>query len=155
MERFTISLSDELAAEFDQWIQARHYSNRSEAVRDLLRKEITSDALNNNQAEFSIAALSFVYNHHERHLAERLTRLQHDAHDMVVCSSHVHLDHDNCLENLFLRGATQAIRVFAEMLSAESGVRHSVLNIIPKQVSCQHHHHNGHGYDHQHIHPIS
>lgn len=155
LERFTISLSDELAAGFDRWIQSRQYSNRSEAVRDLLRKEITAETLTHNQAEYGIASVSFVYNHHERNLAERLTTLQHEAHDLVICSTHVHLDHDNCLENLFLRGTTQAIRTFADMLAAEPGARQSKLNMIPVHVSEHHHHHHLHDPDHHHIHPMS
>lgn len=135
MERFTISLSDELAANFDAWIQARGYVNRSEAVRDLLRKEIESERLTSDQATHCVASFSYVYNHHERRLAERLTQLQHDAHDLVVCSTHVHLDHHECLESLFLRGETQAVRGFVERISAEAGVRHSVVNLVPANLA--------------------
>lgn len=148
MERFTISLNDSLAADFDGWIQSRRYSNRSEAVRDLIRKAITTETPLHNQAEHSIATLSFVYNHHERNLAERLTSLQHDAHDLVISSTHVHLDHDNCPESLFLRGTTADILTFADLVTAESGVRHSVINLIPVQLS-------GHHHDHHHVHPMS
>lgn len=148
MERFTISLSDELAAEFDQWIQARGYSNRSEAVRDLLRKEIETKRLVQDQAIHSIATLSYVYNHHERNLAERLTNLQHNAHDLVVSSMHVHLDHDDCLETLFLRGLTQQIRNLADKLSAETGVRHSSLNLVPVKLAALQHAHHAHFHPH-------
>ncbi|MEQ1621094.1 MAG: nickel-responsive transcriptional regulator NikR [Methylococcales bacterium] len=152
MERFTISLSDELAAEFDQWIQDRSYSNRSEAVRDLLRKEIETKRLVKDQAVFSIATMSFVYNHHERNLAERLTSLQHDAHDLVVSSMHVHLDHDDCMETLFLRGLTKQIRNFAEKLSAETGVRHTVINLVPIKLAPLQHTHNDNTHGHYHPH---
>ncbi|MDD1621520.1 MAG: nickel-responsive transcriptional regulator NikR [Methylococcaceae bacterium] len=153
MERFTISLSDELAKEFDQWIQARGYSNRSEAVRDLLRKEIETKRLVQDQAIYGVATLSYVYNHHERNLAERLTNLQHEAHDVVVSSMHVHLDHDDCLETLFLRGMTQKIRGLADRLSAETGVRHSSLNLIPVKLAAIQHSH--HAHSHTHFHPHS
>lgn len=155
MERFTISLSDELAAEFDQWIAARGYSNRSEAVRDLLRKEIETKRLKQDQAIYSIATLSYVYNHHERNLAERLTSHQHDAHDLVVSSMHVHLDHDDCLETLFLRGLTARIRAFADKLSAETGVRHAALSLVPVKMAAVSHQHDHHGHSHSHIHPHS
>jgi len=147
MERFTISLSDELAANFDAWIQARGYVNRSEAVRDLLRKEIESDRLTSDQATHCVASFSYVYNHHERRLAERLTQLQHDAHDLVVCSTHVHLDHHECLESLFLRGETQAVRGFVERISAESGVRHSAVNWVPANLATTD--------SHTHFHPLT
>ena len=153
MERFTISLSDSLAADFDRWLQSRGYTNRSEGVRDLLRKEIESERIIQNQAEYGIATLSYVYNHHERSLAERLTSLQHNAHDLVVCSTHVHLDHDNCLESLFLRGATKTIQEFADALAAEPGVRHSVINLIPVKFE-EHGHHHDHDH-HLHVQPLS
>ncbi len=153
MDRFTISLSDELARDFDQWIQARGYSNRSEAVRDLLRKEVETKRLDQDQAIYSVATLSYIYNHHERNLAERLTNLQHEAHDLVISSTHVHLDHDDCLETVFLRGLTRHIRSFAERLSAETGVRHSAINLVPvKLAPLQHSHHM---HTHAHFHPHS
>jgi CopG family transcriptional regulator, nickel-responsive regulator len=152
VERFTISLSDELAADFDQWIQDRGYSNRSEAVRDLLRKEIEDKRLAEDQAIYSVATLSYVFNHHERNLAERLTNHQHDAHDLVVSSMHVHLDHDDCLETLFLRGLTKQIRHFAEKLAAETGVRHSVINLVPVKMTALQ---SGHVHAHNHFHPHS
>lgn len=153
MERFTISLSDELAADFDQWIAARGYSNRSEAVRDLLRKEIETKRLIKDEAIHGIATLSYIYNHHERNLAERLTNLQHEAHDLVVSSMHVHLDHDDCMETLFLRGMTQRIRSLADKLSAETGVRHSSLNLIPVKMAVLLPEHDHHGHPHAHFHP--
>jgi CopG family nickel-responsive transcriptional regulator len=148
LERFTISLSDELAADFDRWIQARGYVNRSEAVRDLLRKEIESDRLDHDQASHCVASLSYVYNHHERNLSERLAHLQHHAHDLVVCTMHVHLNHDDCLESLFLRGSTEAVRVFSEKICAESGVRHGSVNLVPVDLTASDH-------QHSHFHPLS
>lgn len=148
MERFTISLSDELAADFDQWIAGRGYSNRSEAVRDLLRKELEAKRLDQDQTIYSVATFSFVYNHHERNLAERVTSHQHQAHDLVVSAMHVHLDHDDCLETLFLRGLTQQIRDFAAKLSAETGVRHSALNLIPVKIAALHYAHHAHFHPH-------
>jgi len=148
LERFTSSLSDELAADFDNWIQARGYVNRSEAVRDLLRKETETERLDTDEARYCVASLSYVYNHHERSLAERLTHLQHHAHDLVVCSMHVHLDHEDCLESLFLRGSTEAVRSFAEKLCAESGVRHGSVNLVPVNLVGSDHHHT-------HFHPLT
>ena len=97
------------------------------------------------EAPHCVASLSYVYNHHERQLAERLTDLQHHAHDLVVSAMHVHLDHDHCLETLFLKGATAAVRELADKLGAERGVRHSSLNLIPVDAS-------GHDHDHGHNH---
>jgi CopG family nickel-responsive transcriptional regulator len=140
MERFTISLDESLAREFDALIHARSYANRSEAVRDMLRRELESHRLAREEAPFCVASLSYVYNHHERRLAERLTELQHHAHDLVVSTMHVHLDHDNCLETLFLRGETPEVHAIAEKISAERGVRHASLNLVPVESEGIHQH---------------
>jgi CopG family nickel-responsive transcriptional regulator len=140
MERFTISLDESLAQAFDSLIHDRGYANRSEAVRDMIRRELENHRLESKEAPHCIASLSYVYNHHERRLGERLTDLQHHAHDMVVSSMHVHLDHDNCLESVILRGHTEDVRAFAEKLSAERGVRHGTLNLIPVETEVTPHH---------------
>lgn len=140
MERFTISLDETLAQSFDRLIRERGYANRSEAVRDMIRRELETRRIAKEEAPHCVASLSYVYNHHERRLAERLTDLQHHAHDVVVSSMHVHLDHDNCLETLFLRGHTEEVRAFAEKLIAERGVRHGTLNLIPVEDEAAPHH---------------
>ena len=136
MERFTISLDEPLAREFDDLIRRRGYANRSEAVRDMLRRELEGDRLERDEAPHCVAALSYIYDHHERQLAERLTDMQHHAHDLVVSSMHVHLDHDHCLEALILRGDTADTRRFADQLASERGVRHALLNLIPADVEA-------------------
>lgn len=141
MERITFSLDEDLASQFDTLIRSRGYANRSEAVRDLLRRELEEDRLEREAAPHCVASLSYVYNHHERRLAERLTELQHGAHDLVVSTMHVHLDHDNCLETLFLRGHTVEVRGFAERLVAERGVRHGRLNLVPVEEESALHQH--------------
>ena len=140
MERFTISLDETLAQAFDRLIHERGYANRSEAVRDMIRRELETRRIEKEEAPHCVANLSYVYNHHERRLAERLTDLQHHAHDVVVSSMHVHLDHDNCLETLCLRGHTDEVRTFAEKLIAERGVRHGTLKLIPVEDEATPHH---------------
>ena len=144
MERFTISLDEKLASEFDRLIRERGYLNRSEAVRDMLRGKLDELRLQEAQAPFCVACLSYVYNHHERDLAERLTGLQHDHHDLVVASTHVHLDHENCLETVMMRGRTEVVRRFADAMIAERGVRHGQVNLVPVDAD------NGHGHVHSH-----
>lgn len=142
MERFTISLDEPLACEFDDLIRRRGYANRSEAVRDMLRRELEADRLQRDDAPHCVAALSYIYDHHARQLADRLTDMQHHAHDLVVSAMHVHLDHDHCLETLILRGDTNATRQFADALAAERGVRHAQLNLVPADLehASQHTH---------------
>jgi len=157
MERFTISLDEDLAHAFDQLIARRGYSNRSEAVRDLLRRQLENDRLDQDEAEYCIANLSYVYNHHQRTLAERLVQIQHDHHDLAVSTLHAHLDHENCLECAILRGPTAAVRDFAHAMMAESGVRHGQLNLISLDVD-EHEHVHGHRHGagghhpHRHVH---
>ncbi len=144
MERITISLDEDLAREFDALIERRGYSNRSEAVRDLLREHLEvarRDAI--GSTGHCVANLSYVYNHHERDLAERLTTLQHEHHDLTVATTHAHLDHDNCLESVILRGPTRAVRAFADALTAERGVRHGQVNVVSVEVASSAH---AHGY---------
>ena len=130
MERFTISLDERLAAQFDAWMAGRGYANRSEAVRDLLRAEIDKARLHSAAGKHCVACLSYVFNHHERDLAERLTSLHHEHHDLTISTMHAHLDHDHCLETAILRGRTEQVSQFADQVCAERGVHHGRLNII-------------------------
>jgi CopG family transcriptional regulator, nickel-responsive regulator len=152
MERFTISLDKDLARQFDALLKRKGYRNRSEAVRDMLRGDLESARLDNDESLHCVAALSYVYNHHVRALAERLTSLQHDNHDLVLSSMHVHLDHDNCLETVILRGKTKAVRAFANSLIAEPEVRHGQINLISVDVEGgnvrSYKHVNTHGHSH-------
>jgi CopG family nickel-responsive transcriptional regulator len=154
MERFTISLDAKLAKAFDRLIRAKGYRNRSEAVRDLLRQQLGDDLLAREEAPYCVATLSYIYDHHERDLAERLTAVQHRHHDLTVSTMHAHLDHDNCIETVILRGPTAAVRAFADSIRAERGVRHGALNLVPADVDAgrQHHHHHDHPHDHDHDH---
>jgi CopG family nickel-responsive transcriptional regulator len=141
MERFTISLDEELAEAFDRLIAQRGYRNRSEAVRDVLRAQLESDRFGQDKARYCVGNLSYVYNHHERELAARLVQLQHNYHDLAVSTMHAHLDHENCLESVILKGPTSAVRQFAEALIAERGVRHGKLNLISVEPQGQPHYH--------------
>ena len=150
MERFTISLSEALAKQFDDLIHRKGYENRSEAVRDLVRSELENFRLQQEEAPFCVAALSYVYNHHARDLAERLTNIQHEHHHLVLSSMHVHLDHDTCMETLILRGATPQVSTLANLLMAESEVRHGRLNLVPVDMNQYHEHKPAQGHDHDH-----
>lgn len=147
MERFTISIDDDLARDFDGWIAARGYDNRSEAIRDVLRAHLAQVREREDADGLCVANLSYVYNHHERDLAERLAERQHARHDLVVATLHVHLDHENCLESAVLQGPVTAVRALAASLTAEPGVRHGHLNLVAVE-QADHHAHGGHGHRH-------
>jgi CopG family nickel-responsive transcriptional regulator len=153
MQRFTISLDDTLATAFDDFIARRGYANRSEAVRDLIRAELQNADLGDPPARLHcVGCLSYVYNHHERELAERVTSLQHAHHDLTVSSMHAHLDHDHCLETVMLRGPADAVRRFADSLCAQRGVHHGHLNLIAVDLHYPHAHEHGASHAHPHSH---
>ncbi|MCK6382999.1 MAG: nickel-responsive transcriptional regulator NikR [Rhodocyclaceae bacterium] len=151
MERFTISLDEKLAKEFDRLIRERGYDNRSEAVRDILREKLEANRLAREEAPDCIAALSYIYNHHERDLAERLTAQSHAHHDLVVSTMHAHLDHDHCMETTILRGPTKDVHAFANAVMAERGVRHGALNLVPADLNVGRKHRHGQHRGHSHL----
>jgi CopG family nickel-responsive transcriptional regulator len=145
LDRFTISLDSELAEDFDALISLKGYANRSEAVRDLIRQALESSRQSSGKSKHAVAVVSYVYNHHEKTMAERITNTHHEHHDLVVSSTHVHLDHDNCLEAVFLKGKTEEVTHFANHLTAMAGVRHGSMNLISADIQTRKHSHALHG----------
>jgi CopG family nickel-responsive transcriptional regulator len=129
MQRVTMSLDDALAAAFDVLIAEQGYTSRSEAMRDQLRRAVEARRIDQAQGA-CVANLSFVYNHHIRALAQRLTEIAHDHHDLIISTMHVHLDHENCLETTVLKGETVRVRALADSLRAERGVTFAELNLF-------------------------
>lgn len=150
MERFTISLDQHLATAFDELIKERRYTTRSEAVRDILRTHLQSAREQRDAKGTCVANLSYVYNHHERELAERLTRIQHAHHDLTISTMHAHLDHEQCIETVMLKGPVKRVREFAQEMIAERGVRHGKLNLISVAPGESHSHG---GITHRHLKP--
>lgn len=154
MERFTISLDDELAHQFDAHMANHGYATRSEAVRDLIRRELENHRQPQDSERY-VGCVCYVYAHHERNLAARLAQLQHDAHDLVVATMHVHLNHRDCMETLFVQGAAQSARAFAQRLVAERGVRHGMVHLLSLIDTGDAHVHVGqadHELPHEHSH---
>jgi CopG family nickel-responsive transcriptional regulator len=145
MKRLTMSLDDQLADAFDAIVRERGYENRSEAFRDLLRQDLGQARLAEAPDGPCVATLGYVYNHHQRQLAARLTDLQHDHHELTVSTMHAHLDHAHCVETLILRGRTNEVRAFAQSVIAQPGVTHGHLQVIP--MTSEGHH------GHEHLHP--
>lgn len=144
MRRLTISLDDDLAATFDELMHEKGYQNRSEAFRDLLRGELGKSTFKQGAAKYCVGVLSYVYNHHERHLASRLTSMHHDHHDVTISTTHAHLDHESCIETVILRGPTREVMAFAESVIAAKGVRHGKFNLIPVAAEVGGHAHRHH-----------
>jgi len=153
MERITMSLDSTLAEQFDNFISENGYTNRSEAMRDLIRQQLEKERLGQSEDGYCVASLSYVYNHHELELASRITGVHHHHHELHLSSVHVHLDHDNCLEIAILRGSIKDIREFANAVMAERGVRHGKLNMVPIDMAEASHSHDG--SPHFHSHPLT
>jgi CopG family transcriptional regulator, nickel-responsive regulator len=151
VERITISVDEKLAEEFDALIKQRGYQNRSEAFRDVLRKYIETSRVAEAKATHCVASVSYVYSHHERQLATRLTDYQHAHHDLTVASMHAHLDHEYGIETLLLRGRIDAVQSCADTILAERGVRHGAINLIPVDGTANKHTHAKFG-THMHTH---
>jgi len=143
MERITITIDDELLETVDTLVRERGYPNRSEAIRELVRESASRIHAKAGRAP-CVATLSYVYDHHTRELAQRLTSSQHDHHEIGIATTHVHFDHDSCLEVAILRGPIDTVRKLADSISTQRGVRHSNLHIIPvKTVAHRHSHEPG------------
>jgi CopG family nickel-responsive transcriptional regulator len=95
-------------------------------LRDLIRARLVEERVQDEDAG-AVGVLSLVYDHHQRELEERLTDIQHDHHDHIVTTTHVHLDHENCLEVIILKGTVGKVRSIAALLSSFKGVKHSDL----------------------------
>lgn len=139
MERLTISLDNHLSKQFDDLMHARGYTNRSEAMRDLIREKLETERLKEWNEGYCVATLSYIYDHHESDLARRITSVQHSHHDLTLSSMHVHMDHDNCLEVIILRGSIQSVKNFANLVMATRGVRHGKLHMVPVEITQAQH----------------
>jgi CopG family nickel-responsive transcriptional regulator len=129
MQRVTIVLDDELMKEVDRVAESKGYPNRSEVIRDLIRAGIQEEAID-EQAN-CVGVLSYIYNHEARDLARRLTSSHHHHHDISVCSLHVHLDTERCMEVSVLKGSAEELRHFADFVTSERTVTYGELKIIP------------------------
>jgi CopG family nickel-responsive transcriptional regulator len=123
LARVGIAIPEELLEEFDRLIERRGYATRSEAVRDLVRKELIEEIAASPNAEV-YGTVTLIYDHHARLLLDKLTDIQHQYHDAIMSSVHVHLDHDNCLEVILVRGRSTLVQKLANALIATKGVKH-------------------------------
>ena len=120
--RFSVSLECDLLEEFDRYCKDNHFATRSDAIRQLLRETLTAHAWESDTSD-AAATLTLVYDHHRTQLSDRLLEIQHEHTDVVVASSHVHLDHNHCLEVIFLRGRARALQDIASRLKGLKGIR--------------------------------
>jgi CopG family nickel-responsive transcriptional regulator len=126
--RFSISMPAALANQLDALVCDKGYANRSQAVADLVRGRLVEHHQELGDREIA-GTITLVYDHHKPHLQAALTDIQHDHHDVIISTMHVHLDHHNCLEVLVVRGQGNVIRTIADELLAAKGVKHGRLTI--------------------------
>ena len=127
LTRFGVSLDEELLEPFDALCAVKGYSNRSEAIRDLIRKALVAEEWQQADGQ-GAGTLTLVYDHHKNDLARRLTQMQHDEHDIIIATLHVHLGHHNCLEVLILKGEAARVRAQADKLISCKGVKHGTFS---------------------------
>jgi CopG family nickel-responsive transcriptional regulator len=126
--RFGVSIKPGLLDKFDKIIKKKGYNNRSEAIRDIIRKSLVKEdtiALNSEV----IGTLTMIYDHHEGTLTNKLLDLQHEHHNEILSTTHIHIDHHNCLEVLVLKGKTGEIKKLADNIKALKGIKHGELVI--------------------------
>lgn len=128
VERLTISLPKDLARQLDEMTREKGYANRSVAVADLIRAGLVEHHQNFGDHEIA-GTITLVYDHHRQHVQAALTDIQHDHHDLIISTLHVHLDHHNCMEVLALRGKASTVKAIADELIAAKGVKHGKLTV--------------------------
>jgi CopG family transcriptional regulator, nickel-responsive regulator len=126
--RFTVSLPPTLMRQLDDMTAEKGYTNRSLAIADMIRDHLVEHRQKTGSGEIA-GTITLVYDHHKQHVQETLTDIQHDHHDLIISSLHVHLDHHNCLEVLIVRGKASQVKRIADELIAAKGVKHGKLTV--------------------------
>lgn len=125
--RFGISIDKDLQEKFDRLIGSKNYTNRSEAIRDLIRQELIKKEWREDKEV--AGAITLIYDHHKRELVNKLTDLQHDFQKLIMSTQHIHLDHDNCLEIIAVKGAPKEVQRLADTLRSIKGVKYGTLSM--------------------------
>lgn len=128
MKRFGVSMEDGLLQKLDKIVSKKGYQNRSEAIRDFIRDHLVEQDSLDPKKEV-IGTLTIVYDHHAHDLSDKLTYIQHDYHKNIISSTHIHMNHDKCLEVLILKGKSYKVREIGDRLISTKGVKHGKLVI--------------------------
>ncbi len=129
--RFSITIPEELLDYIDKNLIKRGYSSRSEFVRDLVREMIVSDRWSDDQNEV-VGVLTVIYDHHQRELTQKMINLQHSKYINIMCTTHVHLDHNNCLETIIIKGKPSDIESISVKIAGLKGVKFAKLTKTSK-----------------------
>ncbi len=125
--RFGVSLEKPLLERFDDLIREKQYTNRSEALRDLIRRELVQREW--REGGEVAGAVTLIYDHHQRDVLSKVTDTQHGFQGVIISTQHIHLDHHNCLEIIAARGKAEEVQRLADALTSIKGVRHGTLSM--------------------------
>ncbi|MCX7666713.1 MAG: nickel-responsive transcriptional regulator NikR [Gemmataceae bacterium] len=160
LQRFSVSLEEDLLQAFDRYCTSHQIATRSEAFRQLIREKLTAEAWTSNAADVA-ASLTLVYDHHKSNLTNKMIEIQHKHTNCVVSALHVHLTHELCMELIALRGPAKQLQALAAELSGLKGIHQAQLVVIRAENSAganshcdgeNHDHEDGHGHRHGHSH---
>jgi len=149
LSRIGIALDSDLLKRFDRSISRRGYTNRSEAFRDLIRDRLVAEQTAEPNATV-VGTVTLIYDHHAYGITEKLTEVQHENHDLVVSTSHAHLDHESCLEVLIVHGQSARVAPVCRRLIGLKGVQHGRLVMTVPARALAHAHSHGHKHNHKH-----
>ena len=125
--RFGVSLEKSLLDRFDDLIRDKQYTNRSEALRDMIRRELVQREW--REGRDVAGAITLIYDHHKRDVMSKVTDTQHAFQAVIISTQHIHLDHHNCLEIVAARGKADEVQKLADALRSIKGVRHATLSM--------------------------
>lgn len=153
LSRIGIALDSDLLKRFDRSIEKSGYTNRSEAFRDLIRDRLVRETTAAPDATV-VGTVTLIYDHHAYGITEKLTEAQHAHHDLVVSTSHAHLDLDSCLEVLIVHGKAARVQHLADIIIGLKGVQHGrlVMTVPAHALDSGDEHPHSHGHPHQHNH---
>lgn len=129
VERFGVSIEKDLLERFDRMIRAKGYTNRSEAIRDLIRDALVEESVEREE-NVGFGTLTIVYNHDASNVVENLLHIQHEAHEHIISTNHIHISEELCMEVIALRGRIGEIKRLAERLRALKGVLQGKLVLV-------------------------
>ncbi len=135
LKRFGVSVDENLLKKFDSYLKRKNYKTRSEAIRDLIRKALVEEEWI-REDRMVAGTITLVYDHHQKELSDKLTKLQHNYYKIIISTQHIHLDHNICLEIIVVKGKIKDIYNLQSKLKATKGVKHASLSksTLSKQI---------------------
>jgi CopG family nickel-responsive transcriptional regulator len=125
VKRFGVSLEEDMLIALDKFAAEKHFPNRSQAIRHLIKSNLVTDKIDNNR--IVAGSIVIVYDHHRREVNTRLLNVQHDFHNLILSSQHVHIAHDLCLETIAIKGKAQQLVTLADKIIGIKGIKHGKL----------------------------